>query len=65
VFTRRRRDPETGQLLSQTWKVVCRKCGAAHKGWCASGAVKSHIARFGGVHAGCAGDVFKPRGLRA
>lgn len=61
VFSVRRYDPETRQPFAQVWKAVCTKCGQSFRGQCQSGAVKAHVARFGGVHSSCAGDVLRPR----
>jgi len=52
---------EDGAPVTQIWKVLCERCGATFRGRCSSGAVKAHIARFGGVHAACAGDVMARR----
>jgi hypothetical protein len=64
VFTRRRYS-ETNMPLEQRWKVVCTKCGKYFQGGCMTGALKAHIARFGGVHKACAEDPLKaPRVVR-
>jgi hypothetical protein len=61
VYSVRRYGKESGMPLEQTWKAACLKCGASHRGRCSTGGVKAHIARFGGVHAGCGRDVMGQR----
>lgn len=42
---------EFGQPEPQKVTAACDKCGAAWQTTCASGSVRSHIARFAAVHA--------------
>ena len=49
-YTKRELDPETGQHESQKWKARCERCGQSYEGWCDSGQVRRHIARFATQH---------------
>jgi hypothetical protein len=50
-YTVRVFDPETGLPEPQRIEVRCLLCGDTWQGTCLSGQVRTHIARFGAVHA--------------
>ena len=50
-YTVRTFDPETGLPEPQRIEARCSVCGATWQGECLSGQVRTHIARFGSVHA--------------
>lgn len=55
-------EPQQVRALCSVCKAKCKcrkqdvcSCGAEWRGSCSTGAVRSHISRFAGVHMGCAG----------
>lgn len=52
---------EEGEMPEpQKVEARCLRCGAEWRGDCHSGSVRTHIARFGGIHAHR--DPFAPKG---
>ncbi len=49
-YERRAFDPTLHVHEPQRYVVTCAACGAEHRGECASGMVRDHIATFARVH---------------
>jgi len=49
-YDRREHDPVTGLPEPQRVRMVCEQCGATWQTMCATGQVRSHIARFASIH---------------
>jgi len=51
VFEPRKWNHEQRTAEPQRWKAMCLVCGQRFQGDCMTGAVRTHICRFGAVHA--------------